>query len=348
VKRAIAVLGAGAMGSALCTPLVARGHDVRLWGTWLDEHLLAACRAGQPHPRTGVALPGAVKVYSSDRLAAALDGAELVVLAVASGGVCEVTRRALPYLGGVEAVLLTSKGFAPDGEQVVLLPDLLRLLAQQAGCALPPVVAVGGPGKANEVAAGRPTAAVFDADDRAVAASCAEVFRTEAYRPAPGEDSAGVEVCAAMKNVYAIALGVCDGLAEHPDVGAGGQPYHDLKAATFARAATELAALAVAVGGHTATAYGLAGVGDLEVTGLSGRNKVYGVRIGRGEDPATALAAMVAAEQTVEGVAAAALARAFVAGLEPIPELPLLSAVTELLAGPCDAVAVLARAVLPG
>lgn len=346
MTRAVAVLGAGAMGSALCTPLVSRGHDVRLWGTWLDEHLLEACRAGQPHPRTGVALPGAVKVYSADELAAALDGAELVVLAIASGGVSEVTRRALPHLADVHAVLLTSKGFAQVGEKVVLLPDLLRWLAEQAGYGLPPVVAVGGPGKANEVAAGHPTAAVFDSADRALAVSCAEVFRTEAYRPAPGQDSAGVEVCAAMKNVYAIALGVCDGLGERSGL-AGGQPYHDLKAATFAQAAAELAALAAAVGGQVGTAYGLAGVGDLEVTGLSGRNKLYGVRIGRGEEPSAALAEMVAAEQTVEGVAAAALARRFVAGFRPTPELPLLDAVTQLLAGPCDAAAVLARAVLP-
>lgn len=346
MTRAVAVLGAGAMGSALCTPLVSRGHDVRLWGTWLDEHLLEACRAGQPHPRTGVALPGAVKVYSSDELAAALDGAELVVLAIASSGVSEVTRRALPHLAGVDAVLLTSKGFAEVDDQVALLPDLLRWLAERAGCVLPAVVAVGGPSKANEVAGGHFTAAVFDAADRAVAVSCAEVFRTEAYRPAPGQDSAGVEVCAAMKNVYAIALGVCDGLGERSGLD-GGQPYHDLKAATFARAAAELAALAEAVGGQVDTAYGLAGVGDLEVTGLSGRNKLYGVRIGRGEEPAAALAAMVAAEQTVEGVAAAALAQRFVAGLRPTPELPLLDAVTQLLAGPCDAAAVLAQAVLP-
>lgn len=342
----VTVLGAGAMGSALCTPLVARGHDVRLWGTWLDDQLLAACRAGRPHPRTGVALPPGVKLYSAEELAAALDGAELVVLAIASAGVAEVARRALPHLADVEALLLTSKGFARVGSEVVLLPELLAVLADRAGRRLPPVVAVGGPSKANEVAAGRPTAAVFDTADPTVAADCAEALRTDAYRPQPGTDRAGVEVCAAMKNVYAIALGVCDGLSERA-AEAGGQPYHDLKAATFARAVVELAALATAAGGRAETAYGLAGVGDLEVTGLSGRNKIYGARIGRGEDPSAALAEMVAAEQTVEGVAAAPLAREFAGGLRPAPELPLLASTTELLAGPCDAAAALARAVLP-
>jgi glycerol-3-phosphate dehydrogenase (NAD(P)+) len=346
VTERVTVLGAGAMGSALCTPLVHRGHDVRLWGTWLDEHLLAACRAGLPHPRTGVALPTGVKIYSAEELVPALDGAELVVLAIASAGVAEVAQRALPRLADARALLLTSKGFGQVGSEVVLLPELLAVLAERAGLRLPPVVAVGGPSKANEVAVGRATAAVFDAADPAVAANTAAAFRTAAYRPQPGTDRAGVEVCAAMKNVYAIALGVCDGLSERA-AEAGDQPYHDLKAATFARAAAELAALAEAVGGRAKTAYGLAGVGDLEVTGLSGRNKVYGARIGRGEDPSAALAGMIAAEQTVEGVAAAALAREFVAGLRPAPELALLASMTELLAGPCDAAAVLARAVLP-
>ena len=107
-----------------------------------------------------------------------------------------------------------------------------------------------------------------------------------------------------MKNVYAIALGVADGLQE-----AHGRPYHDLKAATFAQAVRELVVLTELLGGRAATATGLAGVGDLEVTGLSGRNKVYGQRLGRGEPAADALAAMAAAEQTVEGVPAARLAR---------------------------------------
>jgi glycerol-3-phosphate dehydrogenase (NAD(P)+) len=157
-----------------------------------------------------------------------------------------------------------------------------------------------------------------------------------------------VEAAAALKNVYAIAVGVCHGLTE-----AGGEPWHDLAAATFAQAVAEMRRLAVAVGGREETVLGLAGLGDLEVTTLSGRNRAFGARIGRGEAPAAALAAMAAAGQTVEGVPAARLARDLAARLAPGPpgdplgRLPLLEAVNRILDGDPDPAALLAQAVLP-
>jgi glycerol-3-phosphate dehydrogenase (NAD(P)+) len=146
---------------------------------------------------------------------------------------------------------------------------------------------------------------------------------------------------AAAKNVYAIAVGVCHGLTE-----AGGQPWHDLAAATFARAVAELRRLVAAVGGREETAIGLAGLGDLEVTSLSGRNRLFGARVGRGQPPAEALAAMAAAGQTVEGVPAARLARDLAAQLGL--DLPLLEAVNRILDGAADPAALLGDAVLPG
>jgi len=125
----VAVLGAGAMGSALATPLRAAGFEVALWGTWLDDHLLAACRAGEPHPRTGVPLADGTALYDSHHLGDALDGADLGVVAVASVGVIEVARRALAAgLARTRAVLLTSKGFAPDADGRVRL--MSRMLSR--------------------------------------------------------------------------------------------------------------------------------------------------------------------------------------------------------------------------
>jgi glycerol-3-phosphate dehydrogenase (NAD(P)+) len=341
----IAVLGAGAMGSALATPLRDRDWDVRLWGTWLDDHLVAACRAGAPHPRTQVALADGTKLFDAGELAAALDGADVVVMAVASVGVEEVTRRAAPLMAGVDTLLLVSKGFATDSAgRVDLLPDRVRAVFAALGLAAPPIVAIGGPCKANEVAARRPTATVFGAADGDMAAAMASALATPTYRPAPVADEAGVEICAPMKNVYAIALGVADGLTER-----GGQPFHDLKAAVFTQAVSELVVLTELVGGQASTPIGLAGVGDLEVTGLSGRNKLYGVRIGRGEPARAALAAMAAAEQTVEGVPACELAVALVDQRGPRlwPRLPLLAALAAVVAGADHPDQLVTDAVLP-
>jgi glycerol-3-phosphate dehydrogenase (NAD(P)+) len=335
----VTILGAGAMGSALATPAVTAGNRVRLWGTWLDDDILAELRAGHPHPRTGVAVDPGVELHDAGDLDKALDGADLVAVAISSEGVLEVVGRAADALAPGTPLLLCAKGFGrrPDGG-VSLLPELVTAALPGTLTAACPVVAVGGPCKANEVAAGRPTAAVFAGADEAVA-GCARALTTPAYRVARSGDLAGVEAAAAAKNVYAIAVGVCHGLTE-----AGGEPWHDLAAAAFTQAVAEMRRLAVAVGGREETALGLAGLGDLEVTSLSGRNRVFGARVGRGQPPGEALAAMAAAGQTVEGVPAARLARGLATRAGP---LPLLEAVNRILDGAPDPAALLAGAVLP-
>ena len=204
----ITVLGAGAMGSALCTPVARAGWDVRLWGTWLDDHLLDALEAGRPHPRTNAPLPSSVALFRSDDLEAALDSADVVVMAVASVGVPRVTEMALDGITRARALWLTSKGFTPDAEgRVQLLPDAIRRIAGDRG--LPPIVAIAGPVKANECGVEEPTATIFGCRDLAVAQEFARMARTDRY---------------------AIALGVADGLEERTGV-----PHHNLKAAAFAR-----------------------------------------------------------------------------------------------------------------
>jgi glycerol-3-phosphate dehydrogenase (NAD(P)+) len=338
----VAILGAGAMGSALATPAVAAGNRVRLWGTWLDGELLAELRAGRAHPRTGVPADPGVELHDAGALAAALDGADLVAVAISSDGVLEVVRRAAAVLAPGTPLLLCTKGFGRQpGGAVDLLPPLVSAALGPLAAACP-LVAVGGPCKANEVAAGRPTAAVFAGPDQAVVTRCARALTTPAYRVACSDDLAGVEAAAATKNVYAIAVGVCHGLTE-----AGGEPWHDLAAATFAQAVAEMRRLAAALGGREETVLGLAGLGDLEVTSLSGRNRVFGASVGRGEPPGRALAAMAAAGQTVEGVPAARLALELAAALG-MGGLPLLAAVNRVLDGAPDLAAELAAAVLPG
>lgn len=154
-----------------------------------------------------------------------------------------------------------------------------------------------------------------------------------------------MEICAPMKNVFAIALGIADGLQEKIGV-----PHHNLKAATFNEAVREMSILGTSQGANEMTAFGLPGVGDLEVTGLSGRNKFYGVRIGRGEGPKEALEEMARLEQTVEGVPAADLALKFVEQHAPElrDQLPLMNAVIDVLSGQVeDAKTRIGQAVLP-
>jgi len=341
----ITILGAGAMGSGLCTPLRASGWEVRLWGTNLDDNLLDACRDVKPHPRTKVKLAEGVKLYDYGQLDKALEGAEVVVMSVASVGVAKVTEMAIKGISKAKALWLTSKGFGPDENgKIQLLPDVIRGIANRLNVQIPPIVAIAGPVKANECADGKPTATIFGCRDLEVSRKYAREASTDAYRIEPTDDEIGVEICAPMKNVYAIALGISDGLEEST-----GFPHHNLKAATFSQAVKEMSVLGQAMGAKAETAFGLAGVGDLEVTGLSGRNKFYGLRIGRGESAKEALAEMERLEQTVEGVPAAGLAKIFVEQSAPVvkDKLPLLNAVNEILNGIGDPVKLILEAVLP-
>ena len=316
------VLGAGAMGSAFATPLRAGGHDVRVWGTWLDGAILETLRGGEPHPGTGVRLAAGCALHDAEDLAAALDGAEAVLVAISSGGVTAVLDRAAPHLPPGVVLGLATKGFVATDDGPVLIPDAVRARVPEARLAV-----VGGPCKANEVAAARPTLAVVGALDPARAEGLAEAMGTPVYRVEACADEAGVEVCAALKNVYAIALGIADGLPT--DDPGGGEPWHDLRAALFTRAVRELSEATALAGGDPATPYGPAGVGDLEVTGLSGRNKVFGTRVGAGERPSVALDAMAAEGRLVEGVPAARLARGWLGAA--LDRFPLLAALGDLL-----------------
>jgi len=344
----VTILGAGAMGTALATPLTANGRPPRLWGTELDRELLAELRAGREHPRIGSGVDPNVLLFEPEELGEAMTSAGIVVLAISSDGVLDILRRAIPHLRPHHTLVMVTKGFGRDASgRVALFPPLLR-------AALPdhlrneiPIVAVGGPCKANEVAGGFPTATVYGSLDEAALATCRSTFQTPRYRIALTADITGLEVAAALKNVYAIALGACDGLQERD-----GLPRHDLKSAVFTRAVAEMRTVALALGGRAETVTGYAGVGDLQVTGLSGRNRVFGERLGRGEGAAGALDEMKAAGQTVEGYPAAFLAVALIdeladdGDLDP-EEMPLLGAIENMLRGATEVEDLLAEAAMP-
>lgn len=287
----VTILGAGDMGTALVTPLVANGHDVRLWGTERDGEIVAAFRAGGVHPRLQVALPEGASVFAVDETAGALAETEIVVVAITSDAVRTVLSRLAPLPQSVSSMVTVAKGFDDGGGGAVqLLPAVIAELTTA------PVVAVGGPSKANEVARAQPTAVVFGSEDRVALDRCRALFATAVYKVEITDDVIGLELAAAMKNAYAIALGICDGLEKR-----SGVPYHNLRAALFPRAVAEMAALAGALGGRAETVHGLAGAGDLQVTITSGRNRLLGEMIGLGEPPLAAVQTLAAGNTTIEG-----------------------------------------------
>lgn len=323
----VTILGAGDMGAALLTLLAVGNHDIRLWGTAFDAEIIAALRRGQPHPRLGIIAPPGVTTFADDEASAALYGADVAVVAVTSHAVRPVMARLAPLLHETRAIVSMGKGFDAGGNG----GEILRLSQVVAEFVPTPVVAVGGPAIAKEVARGTPTAAIFACADRDALILARDAFAGPNYLAETTDDIVGVEIGAAMKNAYGVAIGIADGIEKQT-----GLPHHNLRAALVPLAVAEMARLATALGGRSETVAGLAGAGDLAVTIVSGRNRLLGERVGMGLSGAAAFAALTAAGTTTEGYLAAdygyrLAARMTSAGETAGEQYPLLTALYRIL-----------------
>lgn len=323
----VTILGAGDMGTALLTPLHAGGHRLRLWGTERDTAIVEALERGAPHPRLGIALPPGVATFPAENASAALEGAEIVVVAITSNAIRPVLDQIALNLGNPRAIVVIGKGFdaGPRGDEILLLPHVIGEFS------LAPVVAVGGPSIAKEVAIGTPTAATFGSTDAEAVAYSRGVFSTGAYYIETTDDVPGLEIAAAMKNAYGVAIGIADGIEKR-----SGLPHANMRAALFPLAVTEMGLLAESLGGRRETVAGLSGAGDLQVTVTSGRNRLLGERIGMGLSGAEAFQELTAAGTTTEGYLATEygyrLAKRAIPEDEPVGrQYPLLDALYRAL-----------------
>ena len=310
----VTVLGAGYMGSAMATVARLRGHEVRLWGTWLDDALLDAVERGDEHPRLKLKLDG-ITTLRSARLEEALQGAELVVHAVNSDGAVPVMTKAAAFLPDVP-VLSVSKGFLESNAGTMDRID--RVVSEKVGRHVRFVHAAG-PAKAIEIARGVLTLMLFAGDD---AAFCRDAFGGDHMKVGVSDDIAGAEICSALKNAYATGMGLWDGLV--------GKDAHDARAACFTQAIDEMRRLTIAGGGRIETVYGAAGIGDLHVTAAAGRNRAFGERVGQGRRAAEVAREMLAAGELTEGYPAIKTAWRF-ARERGVGALPLLAALNAIV-----------------
>lgn len=328
----VTIIGAGAMGSALTVPLIKNGHEVRLWGTELDNKIIKALKAGQDHPKHKYPLPSAVKPFYEEELTAAMQGTEMVIMAVTSDALGMIFERVIPYLTPGMIVGSVTKGFeyAANGK-VVLLPEILKERLPEHLKESISFVFVGGPCKAIEVVWESPSSVSYSSANLAAARLLQSKLMTDVYRVEANTDVIGTEICAAMKNAYAVGLGMAEGFKDRQ-----GFLHNNTKSALFTFAVAEMGILAKALGGKLSSVYGLPGVGDLEVTGEAGRNRTLGEVLGAGLTASQAIAKMKAEGITVEGYPAIRFGYLMAKQLEEekklsLSQLPLLSGLYRIL-----------------
>jgi glycerol-3-phosphate dehydrogenase (NAD(P)+) len=271
----IAILGAGAWGTALAISLARRGgHSIMLWS---HSELLAKqiAETGENLPYLpGYTVPFDVRV-TADAVTAVFE-AEMVLLVTPSEHLRSALTQVAPALDCSQVIISATKGL--EEPSLLRMSQVIASITKSACCVL------SGPSFAAEVAAGIPTAIVAASATPGIAQRVQKEFGSPALRLYTNDDVAGVELGGALKNVIALAAGVVNGL----ELG------HNAAAALVTRGIAEITRLALACGGRPQTLSGLSGLGDLVLTctGSLSRNRTVGTELGRGRPLADVLAGL--------------------------------------------------------
>jgi len=276
----IAVLGDGGWGTTLAIHLHRLGHRVTLWGAFPDYIKTLQRRRHNEKFLPGVRIPRELPMTAD--LPEAVDGAQLVVLAIPSQYLRAVVRR-------MKGRPFTRTGFVSvaKGLERASLKRMTQVVHEELGAVR--VAALSGPNIAREIATGHPASSVVASRQAAFASHIQHVFMNERLRLYTSTDVIGVELGGALKNPIAIAAGIGDGL------GFGA----NAKAALITRGVVEMARLGAALGAHEGTFWGLSGLGDLVTTCLGGRNRWLGEQLGKGRRLSAVLAST---PMVIEGV----------------------------------------------
>jgi glycerol-3-phosphate dehydrogenase (NAD(P)+) len=267
----IAVIGAGAWGTALSVALGrGGGHQVLLWAHEEEVQKTIAATRQNAKFLPGCTIPNLVS--ATNNLQVALEGAEIVVSVMPSHHCRSLFQSLHPFLQPHMLLVSATKGL--ENESLMRMSEVIKQVVGKASGFTPRIGALSGPSFAKEVARGDPTAITIASTDTELGQTVQREFSDPSFRVYTNDDVVGVELGGALKNIIAIAAGVCDGL------GLG----HNSVAALITRGLAEITRLVLAAGGRRETMAGLAGLGDLVLTctGELSRNRSVGVELGRG------------------------------------------------------------------
>ena len=279
----ILILGAGSMGTAFSFPCSDNNHSVSVVGTHLENNFIDKINLNKLHPILNCSIPKNVNFLKFDKLGEEINNkVDLIVVAVISNGIEWASKELSKYLKTPIPILILTKGLAINNNNYEILAHKVDRLMKANGIRETNISAAGGPCLAKELANKIHTSVVFANKDIKIAKQIAKLVTTDYYHVFTSTDIIGVEVCAAIKNIFSMIIGASNGLCRIKKNNLSDNMYLNTAASLVTQSIKEMIFFTTKLKGKEETVMGLAGVGDLYVSVDGGRNSKMGKYLGEG------------------------------------------------------------------
>ena len=283
----IIIIGAGAMGSAFALPCLDNNHDTNIVGTHLENKFIENLKKNNNlHPSLGIKIPNKIKIFKFDEFEELFKSkVELIVLGISSKGIEWVSEQLVKIAKDKKLpdILLLTKGLSIHENKYELLVDKLKRLLKIKGLTNVSISAVGGPCLAAGLANRIHSSVVIANEKVKIATKIANMLNTNYYHTSSSDDLKGVEVSAAIKNIFSMAVGAAKGLcSKNISIEVREKNYLNTASALIKQSIYEMEIFVEHLKGKKETVKGLAGLGDLYVSSGGGRNAKMGAYIGEG------------------------------------------------------------------
>ncbi len=283
--KKILIIGAGAMGSAFAIPCLENKNEVILVGTYLEDTLIEKIKTNKNfHPALNINLPDTLVIEKFEKLNSILsEKIDIIVAGVSSIGIeWFVSQISKNYKNNLPIILLT-KGLAIVEDEITTLSDKIKILLKQDGFNKVNISAIKGPCLAAGLANKMRTGTVIANPDIKEAQNLKKIIATQYYSTEISNDLNGVELSGAIKNIYSMLIGASEGLSNSKaPIEIQSKYYLNTSASLIHRSISEMVEFVSHYGGNANTVYGLAGLGDLYVSAIGGRNSLMGKYLGKG------------------------------------------------------------------
>ena len=280
----ILIFGAGSMGTAFSFPCSDKNHSVTIIGTHLENDFIDQINLKRVHPSLNCDIPKNVKLLKFDKLSEEINKKiDLIVVAVTSQGIEWASIELSKVLKNNTPILILTKGLAINNNNYEILAYKMERLMKKNGIKETNISVAGGPCLAKGLANKVHTSVVFANTDIKIAKQISQLVTTDYYHVFTSDDVVGVETCAAIKNIFSMAIGASQGLC-HPSASKEirEKNYLNTAAALMQESIYEMTIFTEKLKGKKETVMGLAGIGDLYVSADGGRNSKMGEYLGQG------------------------------------------------------------------